>query len=206
VAQRQSVGGTFIWALSILALGLVWGTIAAILPSQHELTSSDTPRVSAASVVSSPPVPALDLTVPISPPLPPETPSAIQPERPATVDGEFPSGIGTDESSRQVIRLKCEAEIEQLCPASDGPTRRQCIEQRAQRLPAPCQHLLRERVVKWKEERMRMVAACQDDVKRFCPAVTPGSGQVLQCLQEHAQNVSDQCYQTLPKGTVYFKH
>ena len=47
--------------------------------------------------------------------------------------------------------------------------------------------------------------ACNEDVKRFCRAVKPGGGQILQCLQSHGQEVSDRCYQSLPKGTVLFK-
>jgi hypothetical protein len=106
----------------------------------------------------------------------------------------------------QASRLKCEAEIEQLCPDSpDGSARRRCLEQRAKQLPLLCQSQLHERFMKWKEDRSRLMAACDEDVNRFCSAVKAGSGQVLQCLQSHAQEVSDRCYQTLPKGTVYFK-
>ena len=205
MARQRSSRRAPIWLMSILSLGLVWGTIVISFPSQQELTNNDVPRASVAAAPPTP-VPTLDLTVPISPPLPAEAPSAIQSDR-AAQDGsaDFPAGM-VDRGSQQVAKLKCEAEIEQLCPATDGPARRQCMEQQMQRLALPCQHLLRERFVKWKEERMKMVTACQDDVRRFCPSVTPGSGHVLQCLQEHAQNVSDQCYQTLPKGTVYFTH
>ena len=32
-----------------------------------------------------------------------------------------------------------------------------------------------------------------------------GSGQILQCLQSHGQEVSDRCYQTFPKGKFFFK-
>ena len=99
-----------------------------------------------------------------------------------------------------------EAEAEQLCPESpEGLARKQCLERRMHQLPASCQLQLRERLVKWKEERSRLTAACEVEMNRFCSAVTPGGRQVLQCLQEHAQELSDRCYETLPKGTVYFK-
>jgi hypothetical protein len=64
---------------------------------------------------------------------------------------------------------------------------------------------LQERFVKWKEDRSRLIAACREDVKRFCTVVKPGSGEILQCLQSHDQEVSDRCYQALPKDTFFFK-
>ena len=84
-------------------------------------------------------------------------------------------------------------------------SRTRCLKQRAKQLPPLCQSQLRERFVKWKEDRSRLKAACDEDVKQFCRAVKPGAGQILQCLQSHGQEVSDRCYQALPKGTVFFK-
>jgi Cysteine rich repeat len=63
---------------------------------------------------------------------------------------------------------------------------------------------VRQRVVKWKDERSRLTAACQVDLKRFCP-MKPGSGEMLQCLQQHAQELSDGCYERLPKGALHFR-
>jgi len=77
-----------------------------------------------------------------------------------------------------------------------------CLEQRVKQLQPLCQSQMHERFVKWREDRSRLIAACDDDAKRFCRAVKPGNGQILQCLQLHAQEVSDRCYQTLPKGTA----
>ena len=111
-----------------------------------------------------------------------------------------------DSSTLQATRLKCEAEIEQLCPdSSDGSVRTRCLEQRAKQLPPPCQSQLQERFVKWKEDRSRLVAACDEDIQRFCRGVKPGGGKMLQCLQSHGQEVSDRCYQTFPKGTFFVK-
>ena len=109
-------------------------------------------------------------------------------------------------SALQATRLKCEADIEQLCPDSlDGSARTRCLKQRAKQLPPLCQSQLQERFVKWKEDRSRLMAACDEDAKRFCRAVKPGSGEILQCLQSHDQEVSDRCYQALPKDTFFFK-
>lgn len=209
MTQQGSSGRVYLWLVTALSLGLVWGTIVSSFPSQQELTAIDPPRAAAASVPPPATVPTLDLTIPTSPPLPSQDQSAVQRESaPAQrPQADISTGIASDPRSQQVTKLKCEAEIEQFCPASsDGPMRRQCIEQRVSQLAPRCQQLIRERFVKWREERTRMIAACQEDVRRYCMSMTPGSGNMVQCLQDHAQDVSDRCYQTLPKGTVYFKH
>jgi cysteine rich repeat protein len=208
MTRRRSSGGMYIWLVTALGLGLVWGTIVTSFPSQQELTAIDPPRAAAAPVPPPVTVPTLDLTIPMSLPMPSQDQSVVQQESAGArrSHADIPEETVIDPRSQQVAKLKCEAEIEQLCPgSSDDHARRQCIEQRMQRLAPPCQHLIRERFVKWKEERTRMIVACQEDMKRLCMSITPGSGNVLQCLQERAQDVSERCYQTLPKGKLYFK-
>lgn len=209
MAQQTSSGGMYPWLATTIGLGLVWGIIVTSFPSQQELTAIDPPR--AAAALAPPPVtaPTLDLTIPTSPPVPSQDQSVVQPgsapAQPSHTD--IPAETVIDPQPQQVVKLKCEAEIQKFCPvSSDGPAHRQCVEQRMHQLALPCQHLIRERFVKWREERTRILSSCQDDVRRYCMSITPGSGTVVQCLQEHAQNVSDRCYQTLPKGTLYFKH
>lgn len=209
MAQQISSGGMYPWLVTTIGLGLVWGVIVTSFPSQQELTAIDPPRAAAAPVPPSATVPTLDLTIPTSPPLPSQNQSVVQPgsapTQPSYTDLPVETVIGP--RAQQVVKLKCEAEIQQFCPpSSDGLARRQCVEQHMHQLALPCQQLIRERFVKWREERTRTLASCQDDVRRYCTAITPGSGTVVQCLQEHAQDVSDRCYQTLPKGTLYFKH
>ena len=209
MTQRRPSGGVYLWLVTALGLGLVWGIIVTSFPSQEDLTAIEPPRAAAAPVPPSATLPTLDLTIPASPPLPSQDPSVIQQDGvPAQrSSAEIPIETVIDPRSQQVAKLKCEAEIEQLCAdSSNGPARRQCVEQRIHRLAPPCQQLMRERFVKWKEERGRMAAACEEDVRRFCRSMTPGSGNLLQCLHKHAQDVSDRCYQTLPKGRLYFKH
>jgi hypothetical protein len=209
MAQQGSSGKIYLWLVTTLALGLVWGIIVTSFPSQQEFAAIEAPRAVAASPTPSATVPSLDLTIPTSPPLPVQDQAAVQQE-PVSAQGshvDIPAESALSPRAQQVVKLKCEAEMEQFCPASsDGPARRQCIEQHVHQLAPPCQHLIRERFVKWREERTRMIAACQEDMRRYCASMTPGSGNVVRCLQEHAQNVSENCYQTLPKGTLYFKH
>lgn len=206
MAQQHASVRILAGAFTCMGLGLVWMVIVSSLPSQQELSAKEPPlpqRPGSAVLAKTPPEPTLDLSIPGVPAAPP-VPS--EQNQPAAAVQTPPAAAPLNPRAAQVARLRCEAEVEQLCPdAPEGPARKQCLERRAQQLPAPCQQQLRERFVKWKEERSRLTAACQADMKRFCSGVRPGGGHVLQCLQEHAQELSDPCYETLPKGTVFFK-
>ena len=202
MAQQQASVRILAGAFTCVGLGLVWMAIVGSLPSQQELSAKESfllPHTVPAASVKTPSEPALDLSIPGVPVAPPAPSEAT----PATASSAV---ARLDRHAAQVARLRCEAEAEQLCPGSpDGLTRTQCLERRMPHLTEPCQLQLRERFVKWKEERSRLTAACEVDLKRFCSAVRPRGGHVLQCLQAHAQELSDRCYETLPKGTVYFK-
>lgn len=191
-------------ALTFLGLGVVWMAIIGNLSSQQELSANESLQPPARAVAPKPvPEPLLDLSIPGVPPGP--QPASKTPGASGIPDMPTAS-MPFDRRAAQVARLRCEAEVEQLCPeSSDGWARRQCLEMRAQQLPAPCQQQIRERLVRWKEERGRLILACQADIKRFCPDVRPGGGPQLQCLQQHAQELSDGCYGMLPKGRLYFK-
>lgn len=189
--------------VTFVGLGLVWIAIVTNLPSQQELSAKESTALPVQMPPpSTPSEPTLDLSIPGVPATPPV--SELRQSPATTAESSVPMPL--DRRAAQVARLRCEAEVEQLCPdTSDGSGRRQCLERRAQQLPATCQRQIRERLVKWKEERSRLTLACQADIKRFCPDVRPGGGHQLQCLQQHAQELSDGCYGMLPKGTLYFK-
>lgn len=210
MAQQQSSSGIIAGIITILGLGVVWIVVVTNFPSQEALSSVSLPaQIRQAADLSSPPSapPTLDLTIPVSPPLPLER-AVSEPEddRSLKESEETPAVTQFDTPSLQATKLKCDEDIEQLCPdSSDGVARTRCLKQRAKRLPPLCQSQLRERFVRWKEDRSRLIAACDVDVKRFCRAVKSGSGQILQCLQSHDQEVSDRCYQTLPKDTFFYK-
>jgi Cysteine rich repeat len=208
MAQQHSSSGTIAGVVTILGLGLVWVTVATNFPSEEELSSAELPAETrrAAAPLSSVPT-TLDFTIPTSPPLPSEA-AMVRPGDERSRDSHVDAPVVTRfvPSAVQATRLKCEANMEQLCPGSlDGAIRTRCLKQRAKQLPPMCQSQLQERFVKWKEDRSRLIAACSEDVKRFCLAVKPGSGEILQCLQSHDQEVSDWCYQALPKDTFFFK-
>lgn len=199
MAQQHASIRILAGAFSFVGLGVTWMAIVASLPSLQELSAKEPPsqqRSVSAATAKTPPEPILDLSIPGVPVAPPVPSDQNQPAAVAPLDPR----------AAQVARLRCEAEVEQLCPDSpEGPARKQCLEKRAQQLPMACQQQLRERFVKWKEEHGRLTTACQADMKRFCSAVRLGGGHMLQCLQGHAQELSDRCYETLPKGTVFFK-
>ena len=208
--QQTSSSSIIAGAVTIAALGLVWVTVAGNFPSQEELFSTAPPAEARQVVRPLPSMsvpPRLDLTIPTSPPLPSDAAMASHDEdRSHDANVDIPVVTRLDSRPLQAARLKCKADVEQLCPdSSDGPARTRCLQQRAKQLPPLCQNQLKEQFVKWKEDRNQVMAACDEDVRRFCRAMKPGGGQIFQCLQSHGQEVSDRCYQTLPKGTLFFK-
>lgn len=210
MGQQQSAGRFRATVFTVIGLGFVWLAVVISLPSREELSAREVPvakRTNPVSITKPAPEPTLDLSIPGVSSVPPaqlETSSALEPPEASGTSAAIMAQLNP--SAAQIARLRCEADIQQLCPDSlDGPARANCFKQRGSQLAAPCQQQFHDRIVKWKEERGRLIAACQNDVKRWCSSVKVGGGQVLQCLQEHAQEVSDRCYEMLPKGAVSFK-
>lgn len=191
---------------TIAGLGLVWGLVWANLPSQDQFHAPDvSTRAAKANTVT----PALDLSIPGVPS--PSAPGSHKvfvngaevSQREQSVGG---AGGALDPRARQITEMKCEAELQQVCPDRlQGGDRRRCMEQRAKHLPSACQSIVRQQLVRWKEQSGDAVA-CADDVKRFCRDIQPEEGRMLQCLQDHAQDVSEGCYATLPKGALTLRN
>jgi len=183
---------------TVLGLGLVWGLVWANLPTKDDLDAA--PRAAVP-----PPEPALDLSIPGVPSKQERTaPQVIV--NGAGVSSAPRAGSWEEIRTKQVAEMKCEADLQQSCP-EDLPDdeRRRCMEQRAKRVPAACQAMIRQRLVRWKESTGDL-PACAEDAKQFCADLPPGDGRVLQCLQDHAQDVSDRCYAALPKGALTLNH
>lgn len=186
--------------VSAVGLIFVWMIIWANLPSREEWSLAQSPP----STVQAPNVPELDLTIPGSPiRLMDQSAGAGE-----TASSEIVGGLSvpSDSRTRQIAEVKCDAEVQQSCPDSlTGEARRRCVQQRLPRLDPPCQQIVRQRLVRWKEaEGYRL--ACVDDVKRLCRTVPSGNGRILQCLQEHEQELSEQCYLSLPKGRLQLRN
>jgi hypothetical protein len=210
MAQPHVSGRVLAGTVTVFGLGLAWLMISISFPSQEELSAKEPLGLSPAVTADRPsalPEPALDLSIPGVPALPQGPP--VNPSGQARVGTTRvgPSvAVRRGPRAAQVARLRCEAEIEHLCPdVPDGAARITCLEQRAQHLTASCGPRLHERFVKWKEEQTRLMTACESDIEQWCASINPDGGDLLQCLQEHGQEVSDRCYATLPKGRVYFK-
>lgn len=187
-------------SISIAGLILVWTIIWANSPSKEEVFSTQ----SASSSTEVQRAPELDLTIPGV--------SSQQTERSGwTGEGASLTTLGSvpvpsDSRAKQIAEVKCEAEIQQYCPDSlSGEDRRRCMAQGIKRLDPPCQQIVRQRLVRWREAEGHKLA-CVEDVKRVCPTVQPGDGRILQCLQEHEQHLSEPCYQSLPKGRLHLQN
>jgi len=195
--------------VSVLGLLLVWGIVWANLPSKDELLSAQSQQRAAVAPV----VPELDLTIPGIPTTQPtsapiyegaEGPAGFGELTASETTGTFP--IPNDGRARQIAEVKCDAEVQQFCPDSlTGEARRSCVTQRMKRLPLLCQQFVRQWMVRWKEAK-EYKAACAEDVKRVCYGVEPGDGRILQCLQARAQDISEGCYQKLPKGHLLLRN
>lgn len=182
--------------VTVGGLSLVWAIVGANLPSKEELLSAQ----SGSSPVESPHVSALDLAIPGVSGSPATTSVRSGQAAPVATLGGL--SVPRDGRAKKIAEVKCDAEVQQYCPDSlAGEDRRRCVMQRFKRLDASCQQIVQERLVRWKEADGYKVA-CVVEVKRFCRTVPAGDGRVLQCLQEHEQDLSESCYQSLPKGRL----
>ena len=179
--------------LSCVALGAVWGLVLYTLP-QNDILPDPSPRSSPAPHTP----PAASIAMAPSQPLPelaaqPVVVKDAQPLPQAEAPGPPPS------SPAPLMRaVKCDMEIEALCPEEEGD-RQACLQRKARQLSGPCRPMLRERLVRMKGETQQLRVACEADRKQFCRDVPLGGGAMLQCLESHAQEVSDPCFQHLPK-------
>ena len=181
--------------LSCVVLGAVWGFVIYVLPQSDSLQELPSRPLNIPSpTLLLPPSPSL--YVPASPErsVPPvtvkEAPAAqsAPPGRSASESVRLPFGMG----------VKCAMEMDSLCP-EDEVDRRVCLQRNAPQLSLPCQPVLRERLVRMKENLEHMRAACEADRRQYCRDVPLSGGAIVQCLESHAQEVSEQCFQLLPK-------
>ncbi len=95
--------------------------------------------------------------------------------------------------------VKCDLEMDALCPEEEGE-RRACLQRKATQISLPCRPMLRDKLARMKENWQQLRVACEADRRQFCREVPSASGELLlQCLESHAQEVSDPCFQFLPK-------
>lgn len=187
-------------SISVVGLILVWTVIWTNFPSKEELFSAQ----SASLRGESQRVPELDLTIPGVVSRPAENSARTADSLSVATLGGL--SVPRDRRAKEIAEVKCEAEVQRYCPDSlEGENRRRCVVQRLKRLDAPCQQIVQQRLVRWREAESYK-HACIEDMKRVCPTVQPGDGRILQCLQEHEQDLSEVCYQSLPKGRLHLRN
>lgn len=187
-------------SISVVGLIFVWTIIWANFPPKEELFSAQ----SASSSGNTQRVPELDLTIPgVVNRSAENSAGTANSSSGATLGG---LSVPRDRRAKEIAEVKCEAEVQQYCPDSlEGEDRRRCVVQRLKRLDAPCQQIVQQRLVRWREAE-EYKHACIEDMKRVCLTVQPGDGRILQCLQEHEQELSEGCYQSLPKGRLHLRN
>lgn len=179
---------------------LVWAIIWTNIPSKDELLSAQSTRLS----VERPRQVELDLTIPGLPRQSLQGSTGTEElSRGAAGSGEVAL---QDSRARQIAEVRCDAHVQEFCPDSlAGDERRRCVIQRMRQFDQSCQQIVQQRVMRWKAaDGYRL--ACAADVKRMCLTVEPGEGRILACLQEHEQDLSEACYQSLPKGRLHFRN
>ncbi|MCS6303555.1 MAG: hypothetical protein H8K07_07805 [Nitrospira sp.] len=187
-------------SISVVGLIFVWTIIWANFPPKEELFSAQ----SASSSGDTQRIPELDLTIPgVVNRSAENSAGTANSSSGATLGG---LSVPRDRRAKEIAEVKCEAEVQQYCPDSlEGEDRRRCVVQRLKRLDAPCQQIVQQRLVRWREAE-EYKHACIEDMKRVCLTVQPGDGRILQCLQEHEQELSEGCYQSLPKGRLHLRN
>lgn len=168
--------------LTIFILGIIWTVVLHNLQTQKGIpvapsfSAADPPLPPSSESPSSargtlPHESSPSPTVSLSPPTPPDPRVRREPER------------------------NCLAVLEKLCqdvPPGSG-RRRQCFQDNVGNLSPACQVKLQAKAFRVRESTQQIKAACRSDAKRLCPKVPLAGGRILQCLEDHAKELSDGC-------------
>lgn len=95
------------------------------------------------------------------------------------------------------VRGPCGQEMRKLCPDARPGTGefRSCFEKHEDDLTPRC----RERLAAGQERLDRMRKGCAEDIETHCADIPEGGGNLLRCLNEHADELSDACKQSVPR-------
>lgn len=186
--------------VSVVGLLLVWTIVWANLPSKETWQSAQVGVVAA-----QPPImPELDLTIPGSPIRLRDQSGGAGSAGPSDIVGGL--SVPSDQRTRQIVEVKCQAELQQECPDSlTGMARQRCVIQRMKQFGPACQEFVQRQLVRWKEADGYKLA-CVEDAKRVCPGMLLNNGSMLSCLQGHEQDLSEACYHSLPKGHLNLRN
>jgi len=89
----------------------------------------------------------------------------------------------------------CAGDTKQLCAdVRPGEGRvHACLAENRDKLSPACQERLSQDEARARALLKEFSDACMGDVDRFCGAVRPGTGRVIQCLERHREDLSDAC-------------
>ncbi|MGH7229000.1 MAG: cysteine rich repeat-containing protein [Nitrospiraceae bacterium] len=189
MAQRpRSLAAFVAGILTFFALGIVWTVVLHNLPTQMENPAAPSP--SAADPLSPPPS---------ATPSPPSS-TMLHGSDPNPTLSPPPIAQGL-RAGREVERT-CLAVLEKLCQDTPpgGGRRRKCFQDNLGNLSPACQVKLQAQAFQVREGPQQLKAACEADARRHCPQV-PG-GRMLQCLEDHSNDLSDSCYRALENRSL----
>jgi hypothetical protein len=201
VRLSRTAAMVFVGMISLVGLGGVWGVALLMLPHQDYETVIVAQSMPGRPTLPGPPPATAVLPETTVPPASEEELSftTLPPLDPLPV----PTSAGRVEAPRTTmplnIEIKCDGEIGTACPEGPFEERRQCMQEKLRHMSAPCRQRAREQLVRMKTNLHQMRMACAEDARRFCRGAEAGRGTVVQCLEAHAQEVSDACFQALPK-------
>lgn len=51
-----------------------------------------------------------------------------------------------------------------------------------------------------RQEVAELAKICRADYRRYCKDLEPGGGRILSCLQTHSAELTDTCYEAMPRA------
>ncbi len=92
----------------------------------------------------------------------------------------------------------CAEDVAKFCKdvQPGGGRMAQCLKAHENELSGAC----KEHIAQIKQRGREFQEACQDDVRKFCKDVKPGSGRIMHCLKEHQDELSPECKEKLLAG------
>ena len=189
---------------SLPSAGDTLTTVPSYFSSVPPLAVTPSDSATASPAGGPPPAPAISSERALPPPASksPQNSSAAKPTRTSKQPTVAPLAVPPAENipALQGISPECMVELEKLCEGVEpGGARRKCFKENEAKLSPACQHAVDKMAARITEDMQHFKAACQGDVKQYCPHVNPGGGNILQCLEENYKEVSENCYDALKR-------